>query len=77
MKQISKSKFKMRALAYFREVEETSEPLIITDYGRPTIKISAIENVTPEERFDSLKGSVLRFQDPLEPVSSDEWEALK
>ena len=36
---ISKSKFKPRALEYFREVEKTGKALIITDHGKPVLKI--------------------------------------
>ena len=36
---VSKSEFKARALEYFRRVERTGEPLIITDRGRPVLKI--------------------------------------
>jgi hypothetical protein len=36
---ISKSKFKLRSLEHFRQVEQTGEPLIITDHGRLVLKI--------------------------------------
>ena len=35
----SKSQFKPQVLAYLRQVEETGEPLTITDHGRPVVKI--------------------------------------
>ena len=36
---VSKSKFKPQALEYFRQVEESGEPLVITDRGKPVLKI--------------------------------------
>ena len=36
---VSKSKFKAQALAYFRQVQELGEPLIITDRGRAVLKL--------------------------------------
>ena len=36
---ISKSRFKPRALEYFRRVETTGEELVITDRGRPVAKV--------------------------------------
>lgn len=36
---ISKSKFKPKALQYFREVEKTGQQIIITDHGKPVLKI--------------------------------------
>ena len=37
--QVSKSKYKPYALQYFREVERTGKTLIITDRGRPVLRI--------------------------------------
>ena len=36
---VTKSRFKPRALEYFREVERTGKALIITDRGKPVLKI--------------------------------------
>ena len=36
---VSKSKFKARALEYFRSVQRTGKLLIITDHGKPVVKI--------------------------------------
>jgi antitoxin (DNA-binding transcriptional repressor) of toxin-antitoxin stability system len=73
---ISKSRFKAKALEYFRQIETTGEPVIITDNGKPTLEIRP---VAPDKRdpFEILKGSVLRYDDPFEPVGLEDWEALK
>lgn len=70
---VSKSKFKPRALEYFRQVEHTGRPLLITDHGRPVLKVVPYEEST-EEVLRRLRGSVLRYDDPTEPVGA-EWEA--
>ena len=36
---VSKSQFKPRSLEYFRLIEESGETLIITDRGRPVLKV--------------------------------------
>ncbi len=36
---VSKSQFKPRALEFFREIEKSSKPLIITDLGKLVLKI--------------------------------------
>ncbi|MEW6221568.1 MAG: type II toxin-antitoxin system Phd/YefM family antitoxin [Thermodesulfobacteriota bacterium] len=36
---VSKSQFKPRSLEYFRRIEETGEELVITDHGRPVLKV--------------------------------------
>jgi antitoxin (DNA-binding transcriptional repressor) of toxin-antitoxin stability system len=69
---VSKSQFKSRALEYFREVEKTRKPLIITDRGNPVLKLVAyVED--PDELLKSLRGSVLRYWDPTEPVDAGKW----
>lgn len=36
---VSKSQFKPKALEYFRSVETTGKELVITDHGRPVLRI--------------------------------------
>ncbi|HWP91247.1 MAG TPA: type II toxin-antitoxin system prevent-host-death family antitoxin [Thermodesulfobacteriota bacterium] len=75
-KSVSKSKFKPRALEYFREVEKTGKELIITDRGKPVLKIVPY-SADPEASLKSLRGSVLKYKDPTEPVGVEDWDALK
>lgn len=74
--QVSKSEFKARALEYFRKVEASGEPLVITDHGRPSLELRKIAEDT-RDPFEILKGTVLRYDRPLDPVDEEEWEALK
>lgn len=73
---ISKSQFKPRALHYFREVEKTGKELIISDRGKPVLKIVPY-NENPEEVLKALRGTVVKYDDPTEPVGLEDWEALK
>ncbi|MES1241939.1 MAG: type II toxin-antitoxin system prevent-host-death family antitoxin [Acidobacteriota bacterium] len=68
---VSKSAFKARALEYFREVESTGVELVITDHGKPVLKIVPFVH-DPEEALRSLRGTVVRFEDPLEPVGLED-----
>ncbi len=74
---ISKSRFKPRALEYFRMVQETRQELIITERGHPVVKVVPYSEHDPLAALKELRGSVLEFRDPLEPVGEDDWEALK
>lgn len=74
--QISKSKFKAKALEFFRRVEETGEPLIVTDHGKPKLEIR-LYHPEKADPLKELKGSVTSYTDPCEPVGADEWEALE
>lgn len=73
---VSKSRFKPNALKYFRQIEKSGKELIITDRGKPTLKIIPYNN-DPMETLKSLKNSVIEYIDPMEPVAEEEWEALK
>jgi antitoxin (DNA-binding transcriptional repressor) of toxin-antitoxin stability system len=76
---ISKSKFKPRALEYFRQVEETRQGLIITDRGKPVLRIAPYQ---PEPGAKAagplrLRGVVVHYDKPFAPVGLKDWEALK
>ena len=73
---ISKFQFKPRALQYFREVEQTGKELIISDRGKPVLKIVPYTE-NPEEALKSLRNTVVKYEDPTEPVGLEDWEALK
>jgi len=75
-KAVSKSQFKPRSLEYFRQIEQTGEELVITDHGRPVLKVIPYV-ADPEECFRGLRHTVLKYEDPMEPVGEGEWEALK
>jgi len=74
--EVSKSKFKPRALEYFRKVEETGKPLVITDHGRPVLKIVPYSE-DPGEALKLLRKSVIKYENPLDPVGLDDWEKIK
>jgi antitoxin (DNA-binding transcriptional repressor) of toxin-antitoxin stability system len=72
-KTVSKSQFKARALEFFREVEASGQPVIVTDHGQPKLEIRRYQ---PPDRkpLDRLRGSVTRYLDPTEPVGADDWD---
>jgi antitoxin (DNA-binding transcriptional repressor) of toxin-antitoxin stability system len=66
-KQISKSKFKPRMLQFFREVERTGKALIITDRGKPVLKIKPYSE-KPTDAIKILRNSVIKYEKPTAPV---------
>ncbi|HVT61350.1 MAG TPA: type II toxin-antitoxin system prevent-host-death family antitoxin [Thermoanaerobaculia bacterium] len=72
---VSKSRFKARALEYFRQVERTGKELVITDHGKPVLKIAPYAP-DPTAALSALRGSVIRYDDPTEPVGLEDWESL-
>lgn len=62
MKTVAKSKLKARMLEYFREVERSGEPLVVTDHGRevlevrPIVRRSSMAEALTEYRSDPGTG---------------------
>ncbi|HEX9944804.1 MAG TPA: type II toxin-antitoxin system Phd/YefM family antitoxin [Thermoanaerobaculia bacterium] len=73
---VSKASFQDRALEYLREVEATGEELIITDQGKPVLKLIRYDQ-DPKAVLESLRGSVVRYDNPTEPVGQEDWESLR
>lgn len=73
MLEISKSALKAKMLEYLRRVEETGEELVVTDNGRPVVKITAIrEKRSAAEVFADIRGRVVYHEDIMTPTT-DEW----
>ncbi len=75
MNQVSKSQFKARALAFFRQVELSGEPLVVTDRGEPVLELRPY---TPPvaDPMAALRAAILYFDNATSPVGEDDWEAL-
>lgn len=73
---VSKSAFKPKALEYFRRVQQSGRALIITEHGKPVLQIVPYADRV-DETLASLRGSVVAYDAPEEPVGGDQWEALQ
>ncbi|GAB2899578.1 type II toxin-antitoxin system Phd/YefM family antitoxin [Paraburkholderia jirisanensis] len=74
--QVSKSEFKAKALEFFRQVEASGESVIVTDHGRPALEVRPYRGLE-RNPLDVLRGSVVRYENPTEPVGEGEWEAAQ
>jgi antitoxin (DNA-binding transcriptional repressor) of toxin-antitoxin stability system len=73
METISKSALKARMLEWFRRIEESGEELIVTDNGRPVLRIIPVRQRRPAaEVFADVRGRVVYREDLLAPTT-DEW----
>ncbi len=70
---VSKSAFKAKALEFFRHVEASGESVVVTDHGRPALEVRPYRS-TERDPLSILRGSVVRYDDPLSPVDVA-WEA--
>ena len=74
MIEISKTKLKAHMLEMFRHIEQSGETLVVTDRGKPTLRIDPIQKRrSVEEVFGHLRGKVYFIGDPNEPTT-EEWE---
>lgn len=73
---VSKATFKAQALEIMRRVQATGEPVIITDRGKPVLRLEPYYG-DDDAVLASLRGSVVAYHDPTEPVDAEAWEALK
>ena len=74
---VSKSSFQDHPSEYLREVESTGEELVITDHGKPVLKLVPYHREAQKTTLESLRGSVVRYDDPTEPVGQEDWESLR
>jgi len=58
MQTISKSRFKPKALQYSREIQETGHEIIISDRGKPVVKIIPFSE-NSKTVLEELKNSVI------------------
>lgn len=73
---ISKSKLKAKMLEVFRELEATGQELIVTEHGRPVLKIVPIHpKRTVQEVFGSIQGQVIYHED-IDNPTIDEWDEV-
>lgn len=73
--EISKSRFKAKALEIFRHIERTGQSVVITDHGNPTLVLHKYAAISSSAQH-RLKNSVLRYDAPLEPVAENDWDAI-
>jgi prevent-host-death family protein len=65
--------FKARCLELMNRVRETGVEYIVTKHGEPVAKLVPYEAPGRASLFGSMKGTVLRFDRPFDPLD-DEWD---
>jgi len=76
---VAKGILKSKMLEYFRDVEKSGEELIVTDNGKPVLKVVPYKKKSlPDDIFADLRGKMKVNGDINEPVINfKEWNALK
>lgn len=74
MKTISKSQLKSKMLEFFRQVESSGEELIVTDFGRPVLKIVPFkERLSIDELFKDARANARISRQAAIQSTADEW----
>ena len=74
---VSATEFKAKCLALIDRVQSRGEVVTITKRGRVVAKLVA-ERETDERPWLALRGSIVRYDDPLLPaVDAEDIEAYK
>ena len=65
-------------MEYFRQVQETQEELIISDHGKPVLKIVPYHDPAHAKTapISALPGTLTRYQQPFDPIA-EVWESTK
>jgi prevent-host-death family protein len=77
---VSATDFKAKCLAMIEEMNRTKVPIVVTKRGKPVAEMypARSEAEAPKSFFGSMKGTVLRYDDPFAPaIDPGEWNALK
>jgi prevent-host-death family protein len=75
-KRIDAAEFKANCLRILDEAQRSGEPITITRRGRPIAEIKPFEKRKHRSIIGAMKGTVLRYDRPLEPATDpDEWHA--
>jgi prevent-host-death family protein len=73
---VSKSALKARMFEYFRQVEETGEPLVVTHHGRPVLQVVPYAQKRPMADVLAEFRAIgpVRFVGDPNPPTVDEWD---
>lgn len=74
--QVSKSRFKAKALELFRHIETSGESLVITDNGVPKLEVRPYHAPT-NNPLAQLKNCLLHYEHPTSPVDDNLWDAAQ
>ncbi len=75
--QIALNEFKSKLSLFINKMIATSDPIFITKHKKVIAKVVPSSN---EELWKSvegkMKGSVIKYENPEEPVGEEDWEQL-
>ena len=74
-REIGVAEFRAECLKLIDHVSSTGEAVLVTKRGRPVARLTPIP-AGPGDIVGAMRGSVLRYDDPFEPVLPEEAWSL-
>ena len=68
---IAAGAFKARCLELMERVRETGAEYVITKHGRPVAKLVPVVEAARQPLFGSMKGTVLAYERPFDPIDGE------
>jgi prevent-host-death family protein len=69
--EVAAAEFKARCLELMDRVRETGAEYVITKHGLPVAKLVPVVEPRRDRFFGSMKGTVLEYERPLDPLDED------
>jgi prevent-host-death family protein len=70
-RQYAAADFKARCLELMDRVRETGAEYVITKHGTPVAKLVPYTAPEPASFFGSMRGTVLEYERPFDPIDGD------
>lgn len=70
-RRIAAAEFKARCLELMDRVRETGAEYVVTKHGRPVARLVPYSAAVKTPLFGSMKGTVLAFERPFDPIDGD------
>jgi prevent-host-death family protein len=69
--EVAAAEFKARCLELMDRVRETGAEYVITKHGTPVAKLVPVVEARRDRFLGSMKGTVLDYERPLDPLDED------
>ena len=65
------AEFKARCLELMDHVRETGAEYVVTKHGTPVAKLVPYQEPNRKGFFGSMKGTILKYERPFDPIDAD------
>ena len=68
---VAAAEFKAKCLELMDHVRETGAEYVVTKHGRPVAKLVPYQERKGKPFFGSMKGTILEYRRPFDPIEGD------